>query len=177
MDFKVITPVTVTQLGAFDDLQNGFANPVDVGIFNLSGALVGTSATLSIGNPGTSDGNGSRLVSVVPFLLLPGTYSIVASGFTNGQTFSGNTGLGGVTSFNSAGGALSLVSKGGRWDSGNGFYLPTANTGIFPGYGQPDPVFQAGTFAVASIPDAGLTSMMLGLGMLTMGWIRRRIKP
>jgi len=186
MDFTVGgTPVTVTQLGAFDSNQDGIVNTITVGIFNLSGALIGSSATLTNSSPGTLIGL-SRFVSVTPFLLPSGTYSIVAAGFTGGDTFSSNTGLGATTSFDSFGGALSLIIGGGRWNdsiaTANMFQLPTENCSSGcsnnVNYNQSDPVFQAGTFAVvAAVPDAGLTSMMLGLGVLTMGWMRRRIKP
>lgn len=171
MDFVVNSAVTVTQLGSFDSNGDGFRNTIDVGIFDLGGSLVGTSASLT-GLVGTLI-NGSRFVPVVPFVLDPGTYSIVAAGYTttgSGTDLSGNTGLGGITAFNSVGGALSLVPQGGRWDNGTTFALPTTNSG---GYPQSDPVFQAGTFAV---PDGGSTLMLLGLGTLALGWIRRRVR-
>jgi hypothetical protein len=178
MDFTVNAAVTVTQLGAFDSGQNGIVNTITVGIFNVAtGLQVGPSAIVTTG--GTLIG-GSRFVDVPDFLLPVGLYSIVAAGFTGGNTFSGNTGFTATTFFDSFGGLLTLVPKGGRWtDPGDNTYaLPTAHTGVTDFYGQPDPVFEAGTFMVAavSVPDAGLTSMMLGLGVLTLGWIRRRIK-
>lgn len=168
MDFNVNSAVTVTDLGAFDSDGNGFFGTISVGIFKLDGTQVGATASFS-GAAGTLIG-GSRFLPIAPFTLSPGTYSIVAAGFTLGDEFSGNTGMGGVTSFDSVGGKLAIVLKGGRWDNGNTFQLPTQNSG---GYGQGDPVFQAGTFAVA-VPDGGATLMMLGLGVAAIGWVRRQ---
>lgn len=168
MDFTVNSAVTVTELGAFDDNGDGFGgDSIQVGIFDLeTGLLVGPSATFT-----GSDGNlvgGSRFKAVAPFVLDPGMYSIVAAGFTS-TSKSGNTGVNpdGVTSFNDLGGSLTLLSKGGRWATGTTFSLPTANSG---GYNQPDPVFQAGTFGV---PDGGTTALLLGIGMVGLGLVRR----
>jgi len=169
MDFVVNTAVTVTELGAFDSGGDGFSGTIQVGIFDLSGNLIGSSASLT-GTAGTLIG-GSRFAAVTAFTLNPGTYSIVAAGFDLGTDFSGNTGLGGVTSFNSDGGAVSLVAEGGRWDTGNTFQLPTQNVG---GYGQPDPVFQAGTFAVG-VPDGGLTIALLGGALVGLQALRRKL--
>ena len=177
MDFDVISPVTVTQLGTFDDLGNGFASgtTIQVGIFSTTSTLlVGSSATFSSVTPGTLTGGSRFLPVVAPFVLLPGRYSIVGTGYTPGSQ-SGNTGLGQTTPvFDNLGGALSLVPKGGRWNEqgDDPFVLPTDNLG---GYDQPDPVFLAATFA-ASIPDGGSASMMLGFGLLAAGFVRRLIK-
>lgn len=164
MDFDVLSAVTVTQLGAFDNNGDGFSTDViQVGIFDMSGTLVGTSVALT-GTAGTLVG-GSRFLSVTtPFVLAPGRYSIVAAGFTD-TTKSGNTGFGDATSFNNVGGSLQLVAGGGRWDVGTTFQLPTSGS-----YPQADPVFQAGTFAV---PDGGMTALLLGIGITGLGLFRR----
>ncbi len=180
MDFTVNNAVTVTQLGAFDDLGNGFANTITVGIFDLGGTLQGTSASLT-GTGGTLVG-GSRFTAVAPFVLNPGTYSIVAAGYTttgSGTDLSGNSGLGGISSFNNAGGDISLITGGGRWNDVNlAFALPTEHVG---GYLQSDPVFEAGTFAVSdltssAVPDGGSASMLLGFGVMALGFLRRMVK-
>jgi hypothetical protein len=167
MDFTVNTgrTVTVTELGAFDDNGDGFGSDnIQVGIFDVTTGLpVGSSATFT-GSNGTLVG-GSRFLPVAPFVLDAGTYSIVAVGFASSQ--SGNSGIGGVTSFNSLGGSLTLLANGGRWESGTTLKLPTANVG---NYSQSDPVFLAGTFGV---PDGGMTALMLGIGMMGLGLIRR----
>ena len=174
MDFDVNTAVTVTQLGTFDDFGNGFDSltTIQVGIFTTAGALIGPSATFTTATPGTLVG-GSRFLSIAPFVLLPGNYSIVATGYTP-LSQSGNSQSELLPVFNNLGGALTLVPNGGRWnEQGNDpFVLPTDNIG---GYGQPDPVFLAGTFA-AAVPDGGTASMMLGFGLLAAGWLRRFIK-
>ncbi|MEA3213074.1 MAG: hypothetical protein QOE70_6131 [Chthoniobacter sp.] len=173
MDFMVNRTITVNLLGAFDANQDGFSSTVSVGIFQIDpsnfslGSLVSPQVNL-LGSSATLIGN-SRFVSVTPFTLAPGRYSIVASGFDLDATNqNGNTGIGGTTSFNSLGGALSLVSQGGRWnDSSQAFVLPTQHLG---GYGQPDPVFLAGTFGV---PDGGSTVLLLGLAVTGLALVRR----
>jgi hypothetical protein len=177
MDFIVNTPVTVTELGTFDSLPPGLNGTIDVGIFNMSGALVAPSVGIT-GLAGTLV-NGERMVTVTPFTLTPGRYSIVAAGYgLGGPDLSGNTGFGGLTSFNNDGGALSIVAGGGRWQNGNALVLPTANLG---GYGQPDPVFQAGTFSVddgtgpAAVPDGGTTVGLLGMALVGLASLRMRL--
>jgi hypothetical protein len=169
MDFVVNSAVWVSQLGTFDSGGDGIDGEINVAIFDTSGALVSPIATFN-GGAGETLIGGSRFLSIAGFTLGPGTYSIVAAGYS-GLDFSGNTGLGGSTSFNNAGGAISLVDEGGRWETqaGNALSLPTDNEG---GYLQPDPVFQAGTFAV---PDGGVTALLLGAGLAGLGWMRRRM--
>lgn len=171
MDFNVNRSINIVSLGAFDSNGDGFGGAIKVGIFDRNtGLLVGSSATLT-GTSGTLIA-GSRFVDA-RFTLAPGAYSIVAVGFT-GLDLSGNSGIGGIETFNSVGGALSLVPVGGRYKSGGTFELPTAgNGGTVGGYGQSDPVFQAGTFAT---PDVSSTSMLMGFGLLAMGWVRRLAK-
>ena len=174
MDFVVNTPVTVTELGAFDSGGDGFANTIHVGIYNVNTAALLGSADL-IGTAGTLI-DGSRFVSVTPFTLNPGMYSIVAADFVGADDFSGNTGLGtppGVTSFNSDGGAISLLDQHARWQNGTSLVFPTGNTG---GHGQPDPEFQAGTFAVGepTVPDGGMTVGLLGMALGGLALVRNR---
>jgi hypothetical protein len=172
MDFTVgSTAVTVTSLGVFDALGDGIAGSIQVGIFDLAGNLIGSSVTFN--GSGDSLIGGSRFRAVTPFSLAANTtYSIVAGGFTS--DLSGNSGQGGVTSFNGQG-LLTLVDKGGRWSNpgDNSFQLPTANTGLFPGYSQSDPVFLAGTF---SVPDGGITLALLGFALSAIGFLSRRVR-
>jgi len=170
MDFDVLGLIEVTQLGAFDSLGNGFAGAgVTVGIFSTTGVEI-VSAQLT-GSPGPLVG-GSRFVTLAtPFVLGPGSYSIVASGFVGGN-FSGNTGIPpAFTSFNNVGGRLALIPQGGRWTKGNTFALPASHP-----YAQSDPVFQAGTFQANAVPDGGSAAALLGLGLLGVGWARRRFR-
>jgi hypothetical protein len=47
-EFNVLTPITVTQLGFYDDLKNGFTQSHEVGIFNANAnLLVSTTVTNS----------------------------------------------------------------------------------------------------------------------------------
>jgi hypothetical protein len=170
MDFDVLQAIEVTQLGVFDSAFDGLIDELTVGIFDLSSsgpALVQT----QVSGLGTSNDGSSRFVSISPFLLGPGSYSIVASGFINGNR-SGNTGFGDGTSFNNLGGRLAIVPGGGRWATGTTFGLPTKPQN----YSQADPVFQAGTFQANAVPDGGSAAALLGLGLLGVGWARRRLR-
>ena len=133
MDFVVHSTVTVTEMGVFDSDGDGFFDGDDlfldcmaenlptVGIYRLSGpsaqfvtgTLIASSEVSFCGaDPGVLDG-GSRFKPVTPFDLVPGNYSIVASGFEFNR--SGNTGFGtDFTSFDDLSGALTVVSGGGR---------------------------------------------------------------
>ena len=74
MDFTVNSPVSVTQLGAFDSGGDGFSGTIQVGIFDVNGdpltALVSTTLT------GTAQPlvGASRFRTITPYLLGPGTY-------------------------------------------------------------------------------------------------------
>ena len=142
-----------------------------MGIFNLSGTLIGTSASLT-GAAGTLIG-GSRFVSVTPFTLSPGTYAIVAAGWSGGTEVTGNNFLQpGLTSFNSDGGAISLGAEV-LYNHNNTFQLPGSVVSQVS-----EPGFEAGTFEVQSsrVPDTASTAALLFFGMLATGWLRRTIK-
>ena len=133
MDFIVNRTVTVTEMGIFDSDSDveAFApgNTLTVGIFRLSGpsgplvtgTLIASSmATFDNTCPGTLNGF-SRFKSVTPFDLVPGDYSIVASGFDSSGSFGsvgndqlGNNSFGGIsTSFDDLSVALTVVNGGG----------------------------------------------------------------
>lgn len=171
MDFDVLAAITVTQLGAFDSGQNGFAQPVQVGIFDRnSGLLQGVSAVLS----GTSNalvGN-QRFADVADFNLGIGNYSIVAVGFGSNEQ-NGNThgaGSGGPT-IDTGGGLISFVGK--------SRYNAAANTALaFPTIvdGGPANRYDAGTFQfTAAVPEPGAYGLALaGMGVVAFAMQRRR---
>jgi hypothetical protein len=65
LDFDVISPIVVTQLGAFDNSGNGFVGAVSVQVFNRdTAASVGPSATFT--NLVGTLINGSRFLPVAP---------------------------------------------------------------------------------------------------------------
>lgn len=170
MDFDVITPITVTQLGAFDSSQDGFGADVAVGIFDRgSGTLVGVSALLSgVLNPVVGY---QRFADIADFNLGIGQYSIVAVGFgvanPNGNTDFGGSGPG----IDTAGGLINFVGKARYNNSGNtSLALPSIIDG------GPVNRYDAGTFQyTAVVPEAeGYALALAGIGVVAFAMRRRR---
>jgi hypothetical protein len=81
--FTISVPVTVTQLGLFDQGNNGFVNSHQVGLWDNAGNLL-TSTTIGSGLSGTAVVSGSgfgafRYVDTASVVLASGTYVIGAS--------------------------------------------------------------------------------------------------
>jgi hypothetical protein len=74
--FHLSTAVTLTSLGVYDHLQDGFAEPHEVGLWTTSGALM-TSGSLSMGASGNLTGP-FRYVDVPDVVLPTGDYVIGA---------------------------------------------------------------------------------------------------
>lgn len=169
MDFDVLAPITVTQLGAFDSGLDGFLATITVGIFDRATmSLVGSSVTLTGTNQALS--GQSRFFDVADFGLSPGGYSIVAHGFSSSDP-NGNTGLGGSgPTVNGGGGLISFVNSARYGNFGAPFGYPTnIDTG-------PANRYDAGTFTyVAAVPEPEIYAMM-GLGLGLLGWMGRRRK-
>lgn len=170
MDFDVYTPITVTQLGAFDSGLDGFGADVAVGIFNrVSGVLVGNSALLSgVGNPLVGN---QRFADVANFDLGIGQYSIVAVGF-GASNLNGNTDFGGSgPTIDTAGGLIGFVGTARYNNSGNSsLALPSIIDG------GPANRYDAGTFQyTAVVPEAeGYALALAGIGVVAYGMRRRR---
>jgi hypothetical protein len=155
LDFNVNSTIVVTALGAFNaNGAAGFVGTVNVQIFNRTTATgVGPVATLS-GTVGTLI-HGDRFVSVTPFILPPGSYSVVAVGFSatdlNGNiTCQGNpdpsciSGNPFILSAEYPGeGSISFVGQG-RYDSNATLDYPTLILTGSPT--PPSNSFLAGTF-------------------------------
>lgn len=141
LDFDVTTkPILVTALGAFDNNGDGFSGTVQVQIFDRdTSAAVGPSVSLS-GTNGIVV-NGDRFISVTPFQLPVGHYSVVAVGF-NATDLDGNVSLGPpyVASTQNGGGLISFVGSG-RFDGNAALDFPAT---VPPGL--PTNPFLAGTF-------------------------------
>lgn len=73
--FNVVTSLTVTGLGWFDEGQNGLGISHEVGIWNSSGTLL-TSAVVPAGTVAVLDGQ-FRMVPITPIVLAVGTGYIV----------------------------------------------------------------------------------------------------
>jgi uncharacterized repeat protein (TIGR01451 family) len=149
LDFNVTAghSIVVSKLGAFDNNGDGFTGTVSVAIFNRSTtAQVGPTATFT-GTTGTLV-NGDRFIAVTPFVLPPGSYSVVAVGF-NSTDLNGNSTIQGfiASTENTGGGLISFVGTG-RFDANPTLDFPTTVVA-----GLPSNVFLAGTFQfVAAVP-------------------------
>jgi uncharacterized repeat protein (TIGR01451 family) len=142
LDFDVLSPIVVTQLGAFDNNGDGFVGAVSVQIFNRDTAA-GVGPVVVFANLAGTLTNGSRFLPIAPLLLAPGHYSIVAIGF-NATDLTGNSTAGGtfVPSTENTGGGLIVFVGTGRFNGHVTLDFPT----IVPA-GTPSNVFLAGTFS------------------------------
>ena len=91
MDFEVLKPIRVTDLGVFDSGQDGISGTVAVSLWSLTGRdgtrLV---SRAFMGEAGAIEsGTGSRFLALdEPVVSPPGFYSIVASGFLGDDLYS-----------------------------------------------------------------------------------------
>jgi hypothetical protein len=186
LDFTVNSSISVVSLGAFDNgntanlIGSDLSSGVTVGIFDLgTSLLVGPSVLITPISIG-SQINGDFFVSVTPFTLGPGNYSIVTfndqnynSGFTNGTQANLDDG-GGLLDFH-------VPTALSRYDAGSSFDLPPSGGGYSSGVDNyvPVPRFDAGTFQFnAATPEPGslvlLCTGLVSIGWL--GWVRKRSK-
>ena len=166
------SPLSVTQLGAFDNGQNGWAAPVSVAIYNFTThSIVGSTATFSgtsgvnLGTLG-SDG-GSRFLPVTPFTLNAGqTYMVVAAGYGVGREENYNAGLPPSIALHQGAG---ITVGNNYYTSGTGMLFPaTMDAAPYPRYG-------AGTFEFAPVPEAAQFAMA-GVGLLGLVYIGRYVR-
>ena len=153
MDFIVNESVLVTELGCFDSGGNGLGSNITVQLYarntngtptnfadDTAGAVLATE-TFFTTSPGTLlEGNRFKPLAT-PVTLAPGSYSIVAYGYSAAE-LNGNSSPGWET--NSGGGKLSFVG-GGRY--GNAAVFPTNLDG------GPANRYAAGTFKFAGPND------------------------
>ena len=171
MQFQVNSSVTVDALGAFDngltsELNGTTGNGIQVGIFTSGGSLVGSSVLFTTSSIVTQIA-GDAFLSVAPFVLAPGNYSIVSLNDPNyNQGF-----VGGNTNFyqtlNDLGGAITFV--------GPSTYDFNSATLELPGTTDGPPVdrYDAGTFAVAATPLPSTWTLLLA-GFVGIGFFAYR---
>jgi hypothetical protein len=158
-EFQVNAPINVTQLGAFDDSQDGLNENHDVGIWNSVGVLQ-VSATVAAGtvDPLT---NQFRYVSVAPVTLGAGTYYIGAL-WVDGADY--NTFPDGANSGFATAPQITFVSD--SYVAGGALADPTNLLAGGPAYFGPN--FQFVASSAVPLPasvSVGL-SMLAGFGVL-----------
>jgi VPDSG-CTERM motif len=161
LNFVVTHNTSINQIGVFDG-GSPLTGDIFVGVFNdATGNLVGPD--LEFGPGAAAAGiSGAQIGSTyfentAAFTLAPGEYSIIATGAKGG---SGGLGLSGV------GESFEL--------NGTIYTLPTGTGTEFQSasYALHDPPL---TTPVNSVPDGGMTAMLLGASFAGLGLIRRKV--
>jgi hypothetical protein len=157
--FTLSSPVTVTNLGLFDDGDDGLIESHAVTIWTSTGTQL-VQTTIPAGTGGTLI-DGFRYVSIAPFTLAAGPYTI-AGFYTSGVGNFGDLFASGQ-SITSAPGVSYVGSR-----SEEGFVFPTGDTGDFPNaYFGPNFQF--------TVPDSGSTVSLLGFVLLGLASLRRKL--
>lgn len=183
--------IIITQLGIFDDGQNGLNHPATVTIYNRSNGAPIVSSFFGGGIGTIAPGTGSRYNGILQTILTPGQYSIVADYNTDLSDVSPNSQHTGAIlngdptadkNYNTAGapnnnvvvntngGAISFVGT--ARASGHNVYP------IFPDTG-PSVRYNAGTFTYDVVPEPSSIAMLAGLAVTGAGFafrLRRRSK-
>lgn len=93
MDFDVVQPggISITGLGAFDDMGNGINGIIEVAIFDRSTGNIVPGLYTTITGSGDLLLQSHRIVNMAPVLLPVGEYSVVAKGYSSIE-LNGNSG-------------------------------------------------------------------------------------
>ena len=158
--FTTSSPIKVTNLGVFDAFNNGLVASHAVTLWTSTGTQL-VQATIPAGTGGTLI-DGFRYVSIAPFSLPAGTYTI-------GGTYDGS--LDAAQTDTTITGASGLSYVDGRSDFG--FTFPSGDLFNFPGNGYFGPNFEF-TTGVAT-PDSGSTVSLLGCALLGLAALRRKL--
>lgn len=172
VDFNVNSPITVSQLGAFDSGQLGFDPGITVGLYqrlpggdpntDYNGTLL-ASVTIS-GTQGSVSGNYRFVDLTSPVTLLAGYYDVDAVGF-NGVNLNLNENSGGVLVQTNDGGVLLSFVGSGRFDQNGTLDYPTYTTDD-QGYNTSPHVFGGGSFIYAAAVPEPSAMFLLGVGMI-----------
>lgn len=136
MDFNVVRPIWISQLGVFDDLSDGLMVPLTARLYNRANQTSLATLSFAPGQTGTLV-SGTRFLPLATPILLPAGFqgTIVAEGY--GATERNGNFTTGVWTTDSGDGAIQFVG-GGR----NGV------AGVFPVFGDGGPAnrYAAGSF-------------------------------
>ncbi|MEM6439272.1 MAG: hypothetical protein AAF763_06205 [Pseudomonadota bacterium] len=145
MDFEVLAPITVLELGAFDSRGDGIGGPVTVELWRRSGSTaLARLAALDIAGGGLLRG-GHRFRVIDPLPLDLGQYSVVAYGFDEDDPNGNADGFGDFPgdfpwTLNDGDGALLFTAS--RFGG-----VPGDSIGAIPDSTMPPNKYAAGTFA------------------------------
>lgn len=184
--FVVNSPVNVDAIGAFDHLSNGFASPVNVAIYRLTGSawnqVTGTLKSFTGTDSEYTDGGfGFKYLSSA-VQLGTGTYAVVGAGFavTGAETWNRNLDLTtpavqGLT-FQTASTDVSMAGGNFSFYAGGSTLAPTLGAVNDGSWGTPLPTFGAGSFDFSPVPEPGSFGFLAAglLGTVSMGRFMRR---
>jgi len=158
--FSTTGTITVTDLGLFDDSQDGFAERHELGLWDSAGNLL---ASTFVG-VGTGDPlvNQFRYADIVDIVLGAGTYQIGAL-FASGADpllFPGE-----ATGF-ATDSAITFIAS--AFASGGTLTNPTSSAGTDPSYFGPNFLFEA-----TAVPEPGSLAL-LAIGLIAIASKRRK---
>ena len=179
LDFIVHSPITISQIGAFDDGGDGMNRDVSVGIFQRDdggtpddfaddagmGAILGVT-TFTAADPGALEG--SYRFKSTDLTLDAGNYTLTGWGYGAGERNGNDGGQGNwPTTVNDGGGLIEFVG-------GSRFGDP-ADPGSFPGSldGGPGVRYGAGNFVYDVVPEPSVLGL-LALGITGFCFRRKR---
>lgn len=162
--FTANTTVTITMLGYYDDGSNGLNEAHDVGIFGSGGNLL-VSSTVPSGTGGTLLA-GFRYVSISPFVLSAGSYTI---GGTIGAQASDPVAynVSGLSSVSQ----ITIPSGASRYTEAGSYTSLTFPTLAFPA-SNPYNVYFGPNFQILAVPEPS-TGMLMNLGALSLFYFVR----
>jgi hypothetical protein len=183
LEFTVNSAVVISQLGAYDATIGGsglgFGSTVYVGIYSEASSSFISQTGIFSGTVG-SVVSGYRFQNISALTLNPGTYMVVAAGYGisnapnwNSAVWIQNAALPTTTpsliQFNNGGGLLTMGSS--FFDNNAGGQLQPATQNVSSGY--VGPLFGAGTFVFAPVPEPTTTELILA-SVLLIGGLRIR---
>ena len=149
--FTALQDLSVTALGAFDDLGDGFADAHEVGLWDSSGTLI---SSISVSGTDTLI-DGFRYANIASVNLIAGTtYTVGASNFGVNDAYAYNATLSS---------APEITVLDGQFINGGGLRNPVGSAGGVGGYFGGNFQFSS---AISAAPEPGTWAMMiLGFGL------------